>query len=633
VEQFSLQDRLRYRFDNFMSRGTLALLGGLFALSALLIAAVAAFVILTGSAPAHDDGTPAGFLELAWMGLLRTLDTGTMGGDAGSPLFLGAMLAVTLGGVFTVSTLIGVLNNGLEEKLAELRKGRSRVVEAGHTVILGWSEQIFSIVSELIIANANQKNPCIVILGPEDKIAMEDALKDKVGNFGKTRVVCRTGSPIDLSDLEIASLNTARAIIAVAPEGDDPDSSVIKTILAITNNPKRHAGRYHIVAEISDPKNLEVARMVGRDEVELVLVGDLISRIIAQTCRQSGLSVVYTELLDFGGDEIYFKAEPALVGRTFGEALLAYPDSTVIGVRSETGGPRLSPGMDTVLAQGDQLIVISEDDDTIRLASQAPAVQAAAIRSEALPAPAPERTLILGWNWRGPSIINELDHYVAPGSEIVVVAEIEAAGDEIARRCPQQNQKVIFQHADTTDRRTLDGLDLPSYQHVIVLSYSQGVEPQQADARTLITLLHLRDIGERLGQSFSIVSEMLDNRNRALAEVTHADDFIVSDRLVSLMMSQVSENKELNAVFTDLFDPEGVEIYLKPVSAYVVTGEPVSFYTVVEAARRRGEVALGYKLKAHSGDAAQAYGVVVNPDKAEAVTFTAEDRVIVLAED
>ena len=38
---------------------------------------------------------------------------------------------------------------------------------------------------------------------------------------------------------------------------------------------------------------------------------------------------------------------------------------------------------------------------------------------------------------------------------------------------------------------------------------------------------------------------MLDVRNRELAEVTQADDFIVSDKLVSLMLAQVSENKDL----------------------------------------------------------------------------------------
>ncbi|HET9221199.1 MAG TPA: TrkA C-terminal domain-containing protein, partial [Roseiflexaceae bacterium] len=183
----------------------------------------------------------------------------------------------------------------------------------------------------------------------------------------RTRIVCRRGNPMTLGDLELASLHTARSIVILAPEGDNPDSNVIKTMLAITNNPQRRSEPYHIVAEIRDPKNIEAARMVGRDEVELVQVGDLISRIIAQTCRQSGLSVVYTELLDFGGDEIYFHAEPALVGKTFGEALFAYEDSAVIGLHRPGATPQLNPPMDTRIEAGDRLIVIAEDDDTIRL--------------------------------------------------------------------------------------------------------------------------------------------------------------------------------------------------------------------------------------------------------------------------
>ena len=44
---------------------------------------------------------------------------------------------------------------------------------------------------------------------------------------------------------------------------------------------------------------------------------------------------------------------------------------------------------------------------------------------------------------------------------------------------------------------------------------------------------------------------MRDINNRSLAEVTQADDFIVSDKLVSLMLAQVSENKKL---MDDIFD-------------------------------------------------------------------------------
>jgi hypothetical protein len=125
---------------------------------------------------------------------------------------------------------------------------------------------------------------------------------------------------------------------------------------------------------------------------------------------------------------------------------------------------------------------------------------------------------------------------------------------------------------------------------------------------------------------------MLDTRNRALAEVTQADDFIVSDKLVSLILSQVSENKALNAVFTDLFDPDGSEIYLKLASNYIHVGEPINFYTVVEAARQRNEVALGYRIVAQSDDASKGYGVVINPNKSDNITFSEWDRLIVLAD-
>ncbi len=632
MEQVSWKSRLRYQFDNYMAKGAIALIGGLAVLT-LLVILVAATVVVAGSL-APEGAEPLGFGEAAWASLMHTLDSGAVGGDTGW-MFRLVMFIVTLGGIFVTSILIGVITSGIESKMDELRKGRSLVIERDHTVILGWSPQIFAIISELVAANANRPRACIVILGDKDKVEMEDDLRSNISDTGSTRIVCRSGSPIDLNDLNIVSLATARSVIILSPESVNADADVIKTILAITNSPHRRPEPYHLVAEIRDPKNMEVAHMVGRDEVELVLAGDLISRIIAQTCRQSGLSVVYTELLDFGGDEIYFKTEPALAGRTFGEAMLAYEDSTVIGLSRSVGAAQLNPPMDTQLQANDQLIVISADDDTIRLSGLTDLnLNLAAIRSGAPTEATPERTLILGWNWRVPTIINELDHYVAPGSEVMVMADYDAAEADLARLCPSLvNQQVTVQTGDITDRRTLNSLAVQTYQHIIVLSYSDIMGEQEADALTLITLLHLRDIAERGPYDLSIVSEMLDLRNRELAEVTQADDFIVSDKLVSLMLAQVSENKYLNAVFADIFDPDGSEIYLKPAADYVALGEPVNFYTVVEAARRRGQVALGYRLKGHANDAAQAYGVVVNPKKSNLITLSAEDRIVVLSED
>jgi K+/H+ antiporter YhaU regulatory subunit KhtT len=409
---------------------------------------------------------------------------------------------------------------------------------------------------------------------------------------------------------------------------------VIKTLLAITNHPNRRRDDYHVVAEIHDQANLEVARMVGRHEVELVLVPDLLSRITVQTCRQSGLSVAYLELLDFGGDEIYFHEEPGLVGKSFGDALLAYEDSAVIGLAPREGGTLVNPKMDRRIEKGDKVIAISEDDDTVRLSGlkNLRLNQNAIVKVEPA-ARTPERTLILGWNERVPMIIRELDHYVAPESAVTVVAARDGAEAELRQGVGQlANQSLAFTAAQPTNRAALEALDIPSYHHVILLT-NEGLPEQEADARTLITLLHLREIAEKASRPFSIVSEMLDPRNRTLAEVARADDFIVGNRLVALLLAQVSENKELNAVFQDLFDPDGSEIYLKLASNYVAIGKPVNFYTVVEAARRRGEIAIGYRIKAQSSDASKSYGVRVNPKKSKNVTFAEWDRIILIAED
>ncbi len=145
----------------------------------------------------------------------------------------------------------------------------------------------------LVIANENQKKPRVVILADRDKVEVEEEIVAKVGDTKNTRVVCRSGNTIDLVDLEIVNPHAAKSIIILSPgDTEDSDAQVIKMILAITNNPNRRAEPYHIVAEIRDEKNMEVARIVGQDEAKLILSGDIIARITVQTCLQVGLSII-----------------------------------------------------------------------------------------------------------------------------------------------------------------------------------------------------------------------------------------------------------------------------------------------------------------------------------------------------
>ena len=406
-------------------------------------------------------------------------------------------------------------------------------------------------------------------------------------------------------------------------------------MLAITNNPNRREEPYHIVTQIRDQKNMDVVKMIGtKDIVQPILSNDLIARVVAQTSRQSGLSIVYTELMNFGGDEIYFKQEPSLSGKTYGEALHAYETSTVMGIRRADGTVMMSPSMDTRIESGDSIFAIAEDDDKIQLSnlSRLPLEENLIQRSGNVTKPKPERGLILGWNRSGTTIVRELDNYVAKGSELVIVSQVYDLEKQLQREVGKlKNQKLKVMEGDIRDRNLLNQLEVTEYDHVIVLAYSH-LDAQEADAITLVTLLHLRDIAEKDETPFSIISEMLDLRNRELAEAAKVDDFIVSEHLVSLMLAQLSENADLLGVFTDMFDPEGAEVYLKPIGDYVAIDQPVNFYTVTEAARLRGETTIGYRIMSESHDADKAYGVHTNPKKSERVIFKPEDKLIVISE-
>ncbi|MFI9030799.1 hypothetical protein [Streptomyces sp. NPDC053560] len=215
-----------------------------------------------------------------------------------------------------------------------------------------------------------------------------------------------------------------------------------------------------------------------------------------------------------------------------------------------------------------------------------------------------------------------------PGSVVDIAAARQPSEGRWRDRL--ENLTVGYQHCVPTRRSSLEAVGIDSYRHVVVLT-DDGIDPGRADDHTLVTLLHLRDIGMRLGDPYSIVTEMNDDANREVAQVTEADDFIVSTKVISLLLTQLTENRHLYAVFADLFDPEGSEIYLKPAADYLVPGARANFATVIEAARRRGETAIGYRLARHS-DEPPTYGVRLNPDKAAPLSLGEEDAIVVLAE-
>lgn len=637
MQKPTLKEKFRYYFENTMSSGPSGVIKWLAIVSLAIVLLLGLVILIFGIKESGDAESPLGFFEGAWQSLMATLDSGTMGGDpADAWPFRIVRFIATLVGIFVISILIGSISSGIDEKIDELKKGKSKVLETNHTLILGWSEKVFSIIKEIIEANSNQKNPSIVILADRDKVEMDDEIREKIEDFKNTKIICRSGSPLESSAINVVNPNAARSIIVLANEEANADTYVIKSVLALTNGKNRKKEAYHIVAEVKDPKNMEAAELVGNNETVFVLSSNLISKITAQTCRQSGLSVVYTELLQFDGDEIYFNEEKSLAGKTYKDALFAYNTSSIIGLFTSDKNVLINPPMDTVINNGDQVIAISEDDDTVKISGMSSwNIKHDVFNNFEKDDVKTEHSLILGWNNRGTSIIEELDNYVAKGSEVLILAdsEIDIEASLTDLKANVKNQNISYMKGNIIDRNTLDSLRVENFDHIILLSYKDGMDVQESDAITLICLLHLRAISEKVNKDFSIVSEMLDIRNRDLGVVAKADDFIVGDNLISLMLSQLSENKDLKKVYDILFDADGSEIYLKPVSRYVKTGEEMDFYTIVERAAQLNETAIGYRITSESSNSDEHFGVRLNPKKTDKFTFSPDDLIIVLSED
>ena len=611
---------LRYQFDNLMSKGLLSLIGLLTLVTAVFVGVMTILVAAFSSYPV--EGESAG--EMLWFSLMHALDPGTVVGAEGYA-YRALMLITTFGGLVFLAGLIGIISGAFDTKVEELRKGRSKVLEQNHTLILGWNSRVFSLIREISLANLSRSRSSIVILAPGDKVEYEDAIREQVGKIRKTKVIVRSGDPMALNDLEMANHAKARSIIVLADDGaENSDLVTMKTALALVNNPNRPETNYHIVAEIQEPENLERAKLVSDSEVSWILAGDVMSRIMVQTSRQSGLSQIFLDLLDFDGDEIYFTKRSELVGKTYLEAQHSFSNSTLIGVFRD-GKVSLNPGGSTKISAEDELVVIAPDDSLIKTLDSYSFDKSALAAKKKIEAK-PERVLILGQNRNLPVIVSELSEYVAKGSQATIVSE----GPKPSYK-PSTKLKVSHIAKDPTSREVLDEVDVTKYDHIMVLA-NREVSAEESDAITLITLLQLRAIARDLGKSFNIVSEMLDDKNRALAESTEADDFIVSDKLIGLMMSQIAENQNLAEVFAYLFSSEGSEISLHPASWYVKPGEMIDMHVLIEAAAKRGETAIGFRKSELESSQQNNYGVALNPEKVRRFKLVEGDKVIVLAE-
>jgi hypothetical protein len=643
---------VRYRLDNFFTRGVTAQFTILFVLmlGLILSGTIGLWLGLYDSqnkdvaSVGHKMGE--GFWDAVWWSTMHIFDPSYVSQDYGATtaiIILG--LVISMLGLVLFGGVIGLVSAGVERKLDELSAGNRPVVESGHILILGWNTKIFSVLD---LFEGYHKPVNVVILANHPIAEMLAMLRLGRSLSKRIKPVVRSGSPTQLAELERVAFRHAYSIIVLGDEShvnqnEEPDLCTIKTLMLLAGNlPAGHA-RPKIVAELLQRENLEVAKIASQRSISLICSSEVLGRMIVQSSRQPGLTQVYSELFGFSGSEIYIQPHPDCAGRPFGDLMFEFPEAIVIGTSTlehrdgrSYFSPRLNPGKDHMVGKNEWLILLGDDSRIVHRPN--PSIRG---RTEFAFVSAPrekirERVLILGWNSHIFNILQEYDTFLSAGSEITIVSlfapeKARALLDETLSR-PLVNATISCVHLDYTIASRLDTL-LEAGSGACIILADESSKESDPDSRTIVTILLVRDFEARHPEKRlrQIVAEILSAENAELLQSHNNTDIIVSPRLVSMLLAQVSQQLMLERIYSELMNAHGNEIYLRPVGRYTRRLANGTFIDVVRGAAMLGELAIGLKIRADASNPAKNFGVRINPPKEALLSLSENDEAIVIS--
>lgn len=597
------------------------------------------------------------------------------------------LLAVTLLSVILIGFAAGLITTFLSACVDQLRMGRQDVAQRMHTVLIGWSPTTPKIVKELIDANKSEGGKPILILANKEKAYMDAELRRQVplNQRHGSKVFTRTGCGSRMIDLEMVAASDARAILLLPPSKRGIDE-VVSTLAAILHCPdiakrideikKKNAdGKpgFTVIAPVSNKAGIELLKSMYGDKVGRWIAHDeAVANLIALAARQSGLSNVYEELFSFAnGSEAYIfpstdrrtstigtpfterrmKKRSCLVtdvtGLTFREIQHGFEKSCPIGIRAIDKAIELNPRPDRIIKAGEELIMLAEDNEAYHMSFDTEKARKHGNNIHFSSAPNQNdliHTLIFGTGGNVTKTLQQLDKYCKVGSRFTVIVATEA-------------QKRIFEDDATVTNATITtkvvpliGLDdlrkILSEDVNAVIVFPQN-DPSNnnpnnnpennPDTRTIRLLLQIRCVLKEKELTPRIVTEITDETNLKLADIAHAHDAIVSDRIISLYCLQLSENPELSSVYEELLNPEGNEFSMHSIERYAVVGQEVDYHHLITQTSQMRATFVGYQQIEHSRNRERNFGIVLNPPKVDkkrnVIKFTPQsgDKVIVIA--
>lgn len=561
------------------------------------------------------------FYENWWVNVSEILELGE--GDSWPDRLVEFIFWVISIGITGV--VIGFLSSKITMIFTKISRGKSYIIDSGHILILGWSNNLFAILKELDLANLSNGTQKVVIFADITNSKMQEDLSILKADLKSLKLLTRSGDPTNPREIKIANPNSAKSIIILNNEVKK-DPYVVTTTLS--------------VCSVLDNKNIPVISSIKKDYFykSLLNISDysiipvkpenVISNVTAQALRQRGLGLVVLDFLDFDGDEIYFKHIPQLVGKRYIDSILCFDKSSVMGIASNDGEISLSVDSEYIIKESDQLIFVSEDDSTIKFELNESKFEPNIKSNQPSNNLSKKNIIFVGWSSLGVQILNSIDGFLTKDSNVQIIY------DELYVNKPNLeldygfNVKTI--PAKNDSRALEDILKDSSFDDLVILGYVDKLSIHEADTFTLLKTLEVDSLLSKLSLDIRVLTQILNSNKSKLTEITRSKEIIISDNLSALLMSQLSENPFLSKVFEILFDPKSSSINIFPIEDYVELGEKIKYQEVsyISALNNQSPIGLLLNTDNHSS---QSEGLMLNPSKAHEFTPSKGDSLIVIS--
>ena len=540
---------IKYRIDRMLNKGLLyQLLLLVFAIIILLLI-VSIFIIVFFNYPPKDA---------FWDSLMQFIDTGNISSVNDSTGIVLTFLMVTFIGVCGWGSLIAMINKALQDRINNLSKGNAFIMEKNHAIILGYGEEALTIVEEFIMA----KVKTIIILSEHNVDIIRKRISFIKGSK-QTNIIIREGSASRIENIKL--LNIAKSSSISIINNDDTESLNILLALKKIVEEEELDKKINICVLVHEEDTIEIIKSIEEKNfvIHVIYKYEILYKLIAQSIIYTGLSNVYEDLFSNDGNVFYIETDHDFNDCKFEDAALKYLERGMIllGITKEDRSQLLIPNYDYLLKKENRLVILSRNnnDDNIK---EYPDIKPSIVKYK-------NNILLICEENRYDEIIKEISEYMENhNTSMISYNSIKS-----------QKNKYKFMREKLREENTTK---------IVLIS-----EDNLTDVKSINILLIIRQIIRKENLNIAILSLLNSIQKRNLIYSDDVRDFIVSGKLIGMLMAQASISSNILYIFYGLLSKNGKDIIMSPYSDYF--NESKSFKDVYLYLLRKKVIIIGVK--------------------------------------